>query len=186
MNTSQIEENITSLIKNFSEEEFIYDLLLAYGLPKTTITLLKKGKHNLSKKEGQIILKKKLFFQECKNQDLHALIDSLQKDETTYRHSPRFIIVTNYENILAIDSKTKDSLDCLINELPKNFDFFLPWAGIEKTAYKNENPADVKAAEKMAKIYDEIQKDNQFASKEDLHSLNTFLSRLLFCFFGLI
>jgi hypothetical protein len=35
----------------------------------------------------------------------------------------------------------------------------------------------------MAKIYDEIQKDNQF-SKEDLHSLNTFLSRLLFCFFA--
>jgi hypothetical protein len=184
MNIAQIEENLTKLIANFSKEDFIYDLLLAYGLPKTTITLLKKGKHNLSKKEGQIILKKKLFFQESENQDLHALIDSIQKDEATHRHNPRFIIVTDYENILAIDTKTKDTLDEKIVNLNKRFDFFLPWAGMEKANHKNENPADVKAAEKMAKIYDEIQKDNQFTNKEDLHALNTFLSRLLFCFFA--
>ena len=55
---------------------------------------------------------------------------------------------------------------------------------MEKANHKNENPADVKAAEKMAKIYDEIQKDNQFNTKEDLHALNIFLSRLLFCFFA--
>jgi hypothetical protein len=183
MNIGQIEENLSNLVKNFSKENFIYELLLAYGLPKTTITLLKKGKHNLAKKSGQIILKKKLFFQESANQDLHALIDSIQKDEATHRHNPRFFIVTDYENILAIDTKTKDTLDEKIVNLNKRFDFFLPWAGMEKANHKNENPADVKAAEKMAKIYDEIQKDNQF-NKEDLHSLNTFLSRLLFCFFA--
>ena len=183
MNSAQIEENLTKLIINFSKEDFIYELLLAYGLPKTTITLLKKGKHNLAKKSGQIILKKKLFFEESENQDLHALIDSIQKDETTHRHNPRFIIVTDYANILAFDTKTKDTLDEKIVNLNKRFDFFLPWAGMEKANHKNENPADVKAAEKMAKIYDEIQKDNQF-NKEDLHSLNTFLSRLLFCFFA--
>ena len=183
MNISQIEENLSNLIKNFSKENFIYDLLLAYDFPKATITLLKKGKHNLSKKAGQIILKKKLFFQESPNQDLHILIDSIQKDEATHRHNPRFIIVTDYQNILAFDTKTKDTLDVEINILNKHFDFFLPWAGMEKANHKNENPADVKAAEKMAKIYDEIQKDNQF-KKEDLHSLNTFLSRLLFCFFA--
>ena len=183
MNSTQIEENLTKLITNFAREDFIYELLLAYGLPKTTITLLKKGKHNLAKKSGQIILKKKLFFQESKNQDLHALIDSIQKDEATNRHNPRFIIVTDYKNLLAFDTKTKDTLDVEIANIAKYYDFFLPWAGMEKTSHKNENPADVKAAEKMAKIYDEIQKDNQF-NKEDLHSLNTFLSRLLFCFFA--
>lgn len=50
MNSTQIEENLTKLIANFSKEDFIYELLLAYGLPKTTITLLKKGKHNFAKK----------------------------------------------------------------------------------------------------------------------------------------
>jgi len=55
MNIAQIEENIQNLVNNFSAENFIYDLLLAYGIPKTTITLLKKGNHNLSKNENQII-----------------------------------------------------------------------------------------------------------------------------------
>jgi len=184
MNKSQIEENLTKIIQNFSKEDFIYELLLAYSLPKTTITLLKKGKHNLSKKSGQIILKKKLFFQESENEDLHALIDSLQKDESTYRHSPRFIIVTDYKTILAVDTKTKDTLDAEIKDIAKHYDFFLPWSNREKYIAKPENEADVKAAEKMAKIYDEIQKDNQFSSKDQLHSLNVFFSRLLFCFFA--
>lgn len=184
MNIAQIEENLSNLIKNFSKENFIYDLLLAYGLPKATITLLKKGKHNLSKKEGQIILKKKLFFQESEDQDLHILIDSIKNNEATYRHNPRFIIATDYKNILAIDTKTKDTLDEKVANLNKHFDFFLPWAGMEKASHKNENPADVKASEKMAKIYDEIQKDNQFKNEEDLKNLNIFLSRLLFCFFA--
>jgi hypothetical protein len=184
MNISQIEENLSNLIKNFSKENFIYDLLLAYDFPKATITLLKKGKHNLSKKAGQIILKKKLFFQESPNQDLHVLIDSIQKDEATHRHNPRFIIVTDYQNILAFDTKTKDTLDVEINILNKHFDFFLPWAGMEKANHKNENPADVKAAEKMAKLFDEIKKDNQTKTPVEVHNLNVFLSRILFCFFA--
>lgn len=189
MNSSQIEKNIVGLIDKFSQEnyqkdDFIFDFLTCYNLPKATITLLKKGKYNLSKLDGCIILKKKIFFFEVKEQDLHLTINNLDQDIKTHKHNPRFIIVTNYKNILAIDTKTKDSLDCLLNDLPKNFDFFLPLAGIEKTAYKNENPADIKAASKMAKIYDEILKDNEFQSEEQLHQSNIFLSRLLFCFFA--
>ncbi|MGE4312897.1 MAG: class I SAM-dependent DNA methyltransferase [Pseudobdellovibrionaceae bacterium] len=184
MNIGQIEENLQKLLQNFSEEEFIYDLLLAYGLPKNTITLLKKGNRNLSKKDGQIILKKKLFFQAIANNDLHSTIDTLRKTEETFRHDPRFIIVTDYKTILAIDTKTEDTLDISIKEITKHFDFFLPWAGREKTQSKTENPADVKAAEHMARLYDEILKDNLFKQPEDLHSLNVFLSRLLFCFFA--
>lgn len=184
MNIAQIEENLQKLLQHFSEEEFIYDLLLAYGLPKNTITLLKKGNRNLSKKDGQIILKKKLFFQAIANNDLHSTIDTLRKTEETFRHDPRFIIVTDYKTILAIDTKTEDTLDVSIGEIPKHFDFFLPWAGMEKAQLKTENPADVKAAERMARLYDEILKDNSFKKPEELHSLNVFLSRLLFCFFA--
>lgn len=55
MNIEQIEKNLTALVKNISEETFIYDLLLAYGVPKATVSLLKKGKRNLSKRDDQII-----------------------------------------------------------------------------------------------------------------------------------
>ena len=169
--------------KNFSKESFIFDLLLAYGTPKATITLLKKGRHNLSKRDDQIILKKKLFFQEVKNEDLHAVIDDLQKDKTTMRHNPRFIIVTDYQTLLAMDTKTKDQPEIKIKSIAKHYDFFLPWAGIEKHKHTNENDADRRAAVKMAKLYDGILADNQISDKKRTHDLNIFLSRLLFCFF---
>lgn len=184
MRIAQIEKNLSELVKSISPDEFVYDLLLAYGTPKTTVTLLKKGNRNLSKKDGQIILKRKLFFQETQEQDLHGLIDSLKNDDATHRHDPRFIVVTDYKTLLAIDTKTDDTLDIKINEINKHPFFFGPWAKIEKNTHYNEQEADVKAAEKMAKIYDEILKDNAFETKEDLHGLNIFLSRLLFCFFA--
>jgi len=188
MNSLQVEKNIQKLVKNFSRESFIFDLLLAYGTPKATVTLLQKGKRNLSKQEGQIILKKKLFFQEVegKNKDLHSIIDDLQKDKNTIKHNPRFIVVTDYKALLAVDLKTNETLDIKTKEIVKHFDFFLPWAGIEKHRSQSENPADRKAAERMAKLYDGIlaDKENRISSEKRVHDLNVFLARLLFCFFA--
>jgi len=181
MNIAQIEINLQKLITTFNKESFIYDLLLAYGLPKASITRLKKGNLNLSKIEGEISWKKKLYFKEEYSNDLHLTISEIAK---AIKHNERFIIVTDYETLLAIDTKTDDKLDCALTDLPKHYDFFLPWAGMEKAQHANENPADVKAAERMAKLFDEIKKDNPNNSPEFIHSLNVFLSRLLFCFFA--
>lgn len=186
MNLAKIEESIQTLVKNLSKDSFIYDLLLAYGLPKASITRLKDGAYNLSKKKGEILWKNKLLFQEIIDQDLHAHIDQLRRDATTLKHSPRFLIVTDYTVLLAYDTKTKDTLDTRLADLPKNYDFFLPWSGREKAQNKPESEADVKAAEKMARLYDVIRQDNpeQFLTRESLHELNVFLSRLLFCYFA--
>ena len=43
MNIQNIQDNVSQLIKNLDEESFVYDLLLAYNLPKSTITRLEKG-----------------------------------------------------------------------------------------------------------------------------------------------
>ncbi len=184
MKIAQIEENLQNLVENFSEEEFIFELLLAYGVPKTTVTLLKKGNRNLGKKDGQLILKKKVFFEVVKDADLHARIDEISKDEVSLKHDPKFIIVTDFKTLLAINTKTKNSLDIPILEINKHPDFFGELAGLSTYTAPKETEADVKAAEKMAKLYDEILKDNPFKTKEELHSLNVFLSRLLFCFFA--
>lgn len=184
MNIEQVEKNLKNLSENIKNDEFVFDLLLAYGLPKATITLLKKGSHNLSKQAGIIILKRKLFFQSINNADLHETIDLLQKNSSTMRHNPRFVIVTDYETLLAVDTKTNEHLDTLIKNIAKHSSFFLPWAGIEKHRYANESLADRKAAEKMAKLYDEILAENRIVDEEKIHDLNVFLSRLLFCFFA--
>jgi type I restriction-modification system DNA methylase subunit len=181
MNITLIQDKLQKLIKALSKDSFIYDLLLAYDLPKSGVTLLRKGNRNMSKIEGEVSWKKKVFFKEIKDADLHLTISDIND---SLKHEERFIIVTDYKTLLAIDTKTQDKLDIDFKDLSKHYDFFLPWAGIEKAKHRDENIADVKAAEKMAKLFDEIKKDNPDSSPEFVHGLNVFLSRLLFCFFA--
>ncbi len=112
----------------------------------------------------------------------------MKNEKRTESNKIRFLIVTDFKNLLAVDTKTQDTLDIPFGDLAKKFDFFLPWAGMEKAVYQGENPADVKAAEKLAKLFDEIKADNfnedDLNNKENLHHLNIFLSRLLFCYFA--
>ncbi len=187
INIAKIEENLQALVNNFkleSHDGFIYDLLLAYGQPKTTISRLQKGGLNLSKNPDEILWKKKLFFKAVSSTALYDTIDMYKNDANLLKNSPRFIIITDYIKLLVIDTKTKDSLDIELPNITKYANFFLPWIGMEKSQYQGENPADVKAAERMAKLFDEIKKDNLDQTTEQIHGLNVFLSRLLFCFFA--
>ena len=184
MNITQIESNIHLLVDNINHETFIYDFLTAFGTPNATIKKLQIGSLNLSKKENEILWKKKIYFTHIDSDSLHSYIDGIRKDETINKQQPRFIIVINDKSLVSYDSKTSDTLDCELQDLTKHFSFFLPLAGMEKAQHQVENPADVKASEKMAKLYDEIRKDNDFDTEEEVHGLNVFLSRLLFCFFA--
>ena len=184
MNASQIEKNVIALVENFNKEEFVFDLLKAYGISKTSITRLKKGDFNLSKIDGEVLYKSKMLFKEVESDTLLNTIDELTKDTDSLKHNPRFVIVTDYKTLLAKDIRTGLALDTPILEIHKHFGFFLPWAGQEKYAQKNENYADRKASYKMAKLYDILVTENPNIYDDGGHNLNIFLSRLLFCFFA--
>ena len=184
MNASQIEKNVIALVENFNKEEFVFDLLKAYGISKTSITRLKKGDFNLSKVDGEVLYKSKMLFKEVESGTLLNTIDELTKDTASLKHNPRFVIVTDYKTLLAKDIRTGLALDTPILEIHKHFGFFLPWAGQEKYAQKNENYADRKASYKMAKLYDILVTENPNIYDDGGHNLNIFLSRLLFCFFA--
>lgn len=183
MTITQIENNLNNLIENFKKENFIFDLLLAFGEPQATITRLQKGELNQLESKGELHHRKKLFFKVV-NDDLHLVIDKLRKDIEKDKQKPRFIIVTDYDTFLAYDTKTTDTLDINIQDIAKHYDFFLPLAGMEKAKHIDENPADVKASNKLAKLYDEILKTNPTKTHEEVHALNVFLTRLLFCYFA--
>ena len=53
-----------------------------------------------------------------------------------------------------------------------------------KAILNSEKPADVKAAVKMGKLFDLIRVHNDLINPEDIHALNVFLTRLLFCLFA--
>ncbi|UOG90882.1 MAG: N-6 DNA methylase [Candidatus Thiothrix sulfatifontis] len=181
MNIDTLEQNLRKLVTNPDPDQFLYELLLAYEQPRASITRLQKGDYNLAKRGTDVLWKKKVYFSHERHLDLHALIDAIQQDTAITRHAPRFLIVTTMQHLVAVDTKTQDTLDIELVDLPKHFDFFLPWAGMEKQQFQSENPADVKAAERMGRLYDLIHADNKAF---DRHALNLFLSRLLFCFFA--
>jgi hypothetical protein len=183
---SKIESKVRTLLLNITPNTFIYDLLDAYEKPKASIARLQKGSLNLSSKTGEIIWKKNLYFKKVGKDDLYSTLDQVSQNKQIRKHSPRFLIVTDYQTLLAIDTTTNDKLDVPIEKLPENYEFFLPLSGIEKALIYKENEADIKAAERMAKIYDELCKlnPNMRSGKRDQEDLNVFLSRLLFCFFA--
>ncbi|MDR9449564.1 MAG: hypothetical protein RI535_10090, partial [Psychroflexus sp.] len=130
MTSTEIHDKVQELVNNFNKESFIYDLLRAYGISKTSITRLQKGDFNLAKNKDEILYKKKLFFKEVESDNLMALVENYSKDENL-KHNPRFIIITNYKEIAAKDTRTNKNLHVNIKDLPKNHTFFLPWAGQE-------------------------------------------------------
>ncbi|MEG1502290.1 MAG: DNA methyltransferase [Anaerovoracaceae bacterium] len=186
MHSTDIANSVKLIFENFSQEEFVFDFLIAYGISKTSVTRLKKGDFNLSKVQGEVLYKKKLLFKEEKTDQLLISIESLSADERVLKHSPRFIVVTDFKTLLAKDLKLGTTRDIPIEELPRHYDFFLPLAGSEVYVTKNDNKADRDAAYKMAELYDCLIHANEgiYTSKETVHSLNIFLSRLLFCFFA--
>ena len=184
MNIETLEKTIRSLTEDPDLDTLIYDLLLAYELPKASITRLRKGTANLAKGECDILWKNRLCYKLDDATDLHALVDQLKSDSRVTAQKPRFLIVTDGRTLLAIDTRTDDTLETPIGELARHFDFFLPWAGMEKSQIRSESVADVRAAEKMGRLYDLILTANPPQTDADRHSLNVFLSRLLFCFFA--
>ncbi len=185
-NTTQIYKNLEKLVEPISNDDFVYGLLAAYGESKSNITKLKNGTMNKATAEGQVIRANKILFQSTTSDLLFTTMEALRSDKKNMRHKPRFFVVTDYKSLLAYDTKLDDTLDIHLDELPKNLEFFMPWTGRERYAETQENPADVKAAERMARLYDEILRNNPEAEKDadERHKLNVFLSRLLFCFFA--
>nr|WP_172693465.1 DNA methyltransferase [Pseudomonas thivervalensis]AWH58620.1 Putative DNA methyltransferase [Pseudomonas thivervalensis] len=187
MNISQVEEKIKALGDTIDKVEFIFDLLECYGKPKASITRLKmagRGSYNLAKKEGEVLWKKQVYYKSTVSDKLLSTIDEMKHSESAKKHQPRFIIAVNDTQLVAIDTRTTDTLDIQITQLKNKFDFFLPWANMEKAQFQPESPADVKAAEKMAKLFDLLRLNNAANDSNQIHAQNVFLSRILFCYFA--
>jgi hypothetical protein len=184
MQLHEVETNVADLDLRLGFD-LIFGLLRAYGIASASITRLQQGTYNRATRADEVLWKGKVYYRFVSNgDDLHAVIDAAQHDDAITRLRPRFMLVRSDDQILAVDTRTGDTLDTPLADLPRFSAFFLPWAGIEKTQLESVSYADVKAAAKMARLYDEIVRHNRFESADENHRLNIFFSRLLFCFFA--
>src|SRR2546430_1450080 len=187
LNLRAVEERVAPLGGRESyDREFIFDLLLAYGKSQANVTRLRNGPLSVAyDKTTEVAQKNVVYFKETTADPL-AVIDELKTSPTVVRYRTRFVIVTDYNELLAVDTKTGQNLMIPIRDIDQHFTFFLPWAGMEKAQYVTEAHADVKAAERMGKLFDELLVANPglMDGAHGRHTLNVFFARLLFCFFA--
>ncbi|MEZ9558086.1 class I SAM-dependent DNA methyltransferase [Vibrio splendidus] len=186
VNQAKIFEQLEQLVEAPNPSDFIYGFLTAFNFPKATITQIRQGgNRNVAKVEGHVGLKNKLYyFPVNEEQDIDVALDEVIADPMISKNKIRYILTTDFERFLAWDTATGERLDIDFEVLHRNYSFFLPLVGLEKAILNSEKPADVKAAVKMGKLFDLIRVHNDLNTPEDIHALNVFLTRLLFCLFA--
>ena len=174
---------IDSLSNNVSASNVGYQLLYSFGKSERDIERYKEGKGILKTFDGLLI--KGLFcYKTASAMQLTEQLERLKQDSQVLKAAPKIIAVSDGKSILAYDLREKDTYENQLERLPSDFAFFYPLMDVERVHYVEESPADIKAAEKLAKLHDELRSYNEFRSDDDLHDLNIFISRLLFCFFA--
>lgn len=179
---ARTQEQIETILKTLSPNpELIYDVLMAYGFPKSTVTRIKSGDYNQSKEPGEVFWKKHLCYREVLPGTSLSVLQDMRSEKAVMRCRPRFLVVSDGSHWSALDTRNEETREFPIEDLYRHGDFFLPWTGREKAAFYEEKTADINAARKMGKLFDAIKADNPGF---DEHALNVFMARLLFCFFA--
>jgi type II restriction/modification system DNA methylase subunit YeeA len=173
-----IEDKTKELLEDLDESGFFYDFLGLYDFPKATLTRLRKN-------NGNEVKNKALFEVIGQGQSVVAKVAEMEKALSSKKSKPRILIATDFEELAAKDIQTADTLNISLKDLPAYVDFFLPWNGVEKVDYAKENPADIKAAARFTRLYDELRQINQFSDQTtEEKEFNLFLIRLLFLLFA--
>lgn len=181
LKNSEIEKipNLLKIALSSTHGSFFSSFLTAYGLPKSSIKRALDSMESSGTRKCSI--KQKLLYKECSpntkiESEYLSLLEGVNKE--------RFAFVTDFERIMAKDMMSGKGIDIAFEDLPDSYEFFLPWCGREIVELEVENPADVKAATEMGKLFEAIHNANKVNALVDERAHNTFLTRILFCFYA--
>lgn len=92
---------------------------------------------------------------------------------------PKYILVSDFEHFRLFDTEEQKTIEFKLNELVNNVNHFGSLIGYNKNVYKEQDPANIKAAELMGKFHDTL-KDIGYKG----HPLEVYLVRILFLLFA--
>lgn len=179
-------ENRLQIFKNEHIEagEVGYMLLGAYGKSEHDIERYKEGKGIVKTFTDGLLIRGLFCYRPSDTVSLTATLEALKTDVKVLKACPKIVATSDGKDILAYDLREEDTYENPLSRLCYDFNFFNPLMGVERVHNSEESAADIKAAEKLAKLHDELRAYNEFNNDEELHDLNIFITRLLFCFFA--
>lgn len=88
-------------------------------------------------------------------------------------------MVSDFETFRLYDNEEDKTVEFKLKDLVKNVQHFAALIGYQKKVYKEQDPANIRAAEMMGKLHDRLEEIGYTG-----HPLEVYLVRLLFCLFA--
>jgi hypothetical protein len=92
---------------------------------------------------------------------------------------PRYLLISDFQQFELYDLDEGTEVRFPLRDLPRHVEHFAFIVGVEKRAFRDQDPVNIEASELMGSLHDALK-----ASGYKGHDLEQFLVRLLFCLFA--
>ena len=155
-----------------------------FGITRKKIGTFEHRVKKLSDADGYIdLLWKGTILIEMKSRGKN--LDKAFQQAIDYTHGlkqnelPKYVLVCDFHIFRLYDTEEQTTLEFTIDELIQNVQSFGYLLGYQKKTYKEQDPANIKAAELMGKLHDRLEEIGY-----EGHPLEVYLVRILFCLFA--
>jgi hypothetical protein len=163
---------------------FLVEFFNVFGITRKRVSTFEHRVKKLDDTDGYIdLLWKGTILIEMKSRGKN--LDKAYGQAIDYTHGlkehelPKYILICDFEHFRLYDLEENKTVDFKLNDLVNNVQHFGYLLGYQKKVYKEQDPANIKAAELMGKLHDRL-KDIGYSG----HPLEVYLVRILFCLFG--
>lgn len=163
---------------------FLVEFFNVFGITSKRVSTFEHRVKKLDDKDGYIdLLWKGTILIEMKSRGKN--LDKAYEQAIEYTHGlkehelPKYILVSDFENFRLYDLEENKIIEFKLNELVHNVQHFGYLLGYQKKIYKEQDPANIKAAELMGKLHDRLEEIGYLG-----HPLEVYLVRILFCLFA--
>lgn len=163
---------------------FLVEFFNVFGISSRKVSSFEHRVKKLDDKDGYIdLLWKGNILIEMKSRGKN--LDKAYQQARDYLHGlkeqelPKYILVSDFENFRLYDLEEDNIIEFKLNELVHNIQHFAYLLGYQKKIYKEQDPANIKAAELMGELHDRLKEIGYTG-----HALEVYLVRLLFCLFA--
>ena len=164
-------------------KEFLIEFLNVFGITKRRVATFEHKVKKLNAADGYIdLLWSGMLLVEMKSKGKD--LEKAYQQAKDYCHGlkehelPKLIMVCDFQNFIVYNEEGEKT-NFTLPELIQQIQLFAPLAGYQKRIYKEQDPVNIQAAERMGKLHDKLK-----AIGYDGHSLELYLVRLLFCLFA--
>jgi type II restriction/modification system DNA methylase subunit YeeA len=163
---------------------FLVEFFNVFGISRKRVSTFEHKVKKLDDRDGYIdLLWKGTILIEMKSRGKN--LDKAYSQAIEYTHGlkehelPKYILISDFEHFRLYDLEENKTVDFKLNELVNNVQHFGYLLGYQKKVYKEQDPANIKAAELMGKLHDRLEEIGYIG-----HPLEVYLVRLLFCLFA--